>query len=207
MPELCTHEIHLIFTTILQGESGVSCILYTKSVMLWGTEQLDQACKWERRDLNWNVLLENSGQLTVATFCLPTPTVRGSQHLFLSYTHASQAHRAASTEDIPGPDPHLEREFWKRYSKKCFEQKDIVRSNTVPSKGGSLRSFTYTQMCKISVVFKASVTLLYVHTSMCPWSSSKLSRNQLFTLNDVVKLALPPQLGYFKCKLLAYGSR
>lgn len=41
--------------------------------------------------------------------------------------HAPQAHRAASTEDIPGPDPHLGREFWKMYSNKCFEQKDIVR--------------------------------------------------------------------------------
>lgn len=38
---------------------------------------------------------------------------------------------------------------------------------------------------------------------MLPWSSNKLSLNQLFTLNDFITLSLLPQPGYFKCKLLA----
>ena len=53
------------------------------------------------------------------------------------------------------------------------------------------------------VVFKATVTLLNIHTTWLPWSSNKLSQSQLFTLNDFIKLALLPQLDDFKCKLLA----
>lgn len=44
------------------------------------------------------------------------------------------------------------------------------------------------------------VTLLSIHTSVLPWSSNKLSRNQLFTLNDFRKLALLLQPEYFKCQ-------
>lgn len=53
------------------------------------------------------------------------------------------------------------------------------------------------------VVFKATVMLLNIHTTWLPWSSNKLSQNQLFTVNDFIKLALLPQLDNFKCKLLA----
>ena len=53
------------------------------------------------------------------------------------------------------------------------------------------------------VLFKATVRLLNIHTTWLPWSSNKLSQNQLFTLNDFTKLALVPQLDDFKCKLLA----
>lgn len=139
-------------------------------------------------------------------FASPHPLWEGASIFSWAIPHAPQAHRAASTEDIAGPDPHLEREFWKRYSKKRFKQKDCQIKYSAFQRG-SLRSFTFTQMCKILVAFKASVTLLYVHTSTWPWSSSKLSRNQLLTLNDIIKLASPPQLGYFECKLLACGSR
>lgn len=113
-------------------EGGVSCILFTKGVILWGIEQFEWACKWERRDLNSNVLL--SGQLTVTTFCLLTPTVREGQHLFLSSTPCSQAYRAASTEHIAGPDPYLKRSSETGILKSALSKK-IVRSNTVPSKG------------------------------------------------------------------------
>lgn len=53
------------------------------------------------------------------------------------------------------------------------------------------------------VLFKATVTLLNIHTTWLPWSSNKFSQNQRFTLNDFIKLALLPQLDDFKCKLLA----